>query len=126
MLIVTAAVHSISFFQKPMVRNDAEKQLTDLITNYRFAIMGSVRTMNDFVRGFSISFALASWGFGVLDFALRRERAALLKRVALVNVMWLAVMTGVAGHYFLPRLRRFWRRPDDFCAGVGEIAAESG
>ena len=100
LLMVIAAVHSISLFQKPLARNDSEKQLTDLMTNYQFTVMGSVRTMNDFVRGFSISFALASLGFGVLDFALRRERAALLKRVALVNVMWLAAMTGVSWHYF--------------------------
>jgi hypothetical protein len=100
MLIVIAAVHSISLFQKPMVRNDSEKQLMELMTTYRFTVMGSLRTMNDFLRGFSISFGLASLGFGVLDFTLRRERAALLKRVALVNVIWLAVMTGVSWHYF--------------------------
>ncbi len=100
MLIVIAAVHSISLFQKPMVRNDSEKQLMELMTTYRFTVMGSLRTMNDFLRGFSISFALASLGFGVVDFTLRRERAALLKRVALVNVIWLAVMTGVSWHYF--------------------------
>ena len=100
MLIVIAAVHSISLFQKPMVRNDSEKQLLELMTTYRFTVMSSVRTMNDFLRGFSISFGLASLGFGVLDFTLRRERAALLKRVALVNVIWLAVMTGVSWHYF--------------------------
>ena len=100
MLIVIAAIHSISLFQKPMARNDSEKQLMELMTNYRFTVMGSVRTMNDFLRGFSISFGLASLGFAVLDFTLRRERAALLKRVALVNVIWLAVMTGVSWHYF--------------------------
>jgi hypothetical protein len=99
-LIVIAAVHSISLFQKPMVRNDSEKQLMELMTTYRFTVMGSLRTMNDFLRGFSISFGLASLGFGVLDFTLRRERAALLRRVALVNVIWLAVMTGVSWHYF--------------------------
>jgi hypothetical protein len=100
MLILIAAVHSISLFQKPMIRNDSEKQLMDLMTNYRFTVMGSVRTMNDFLRGFSISFGLASLGFGIIDFTLRRERAALLKRVALVNAIWLAIMAGVSWHYF--------------------------
>ena len=100
MLIVIAAAHSISLFQKPMARNDSEKQLMELMTNYRFTVMGSVCTMNGFLCGFSISFGLASLGFAVLDFTLRRERAALLKRVALVNVIWLAVMTGVSWHYF--------------------------
>jgi hypothetical protein len=123
MLIVIAAVHSISLFQKPIVRNDSEKQLMDLMTNYRFTVMGSVRTMNDFLRGFSISFGVASLGFGVLDFTLRRERAALLKRVALVNVLWLAAMTGVSWHYFFCRACVVFNGDHaDFCAGVGEIA----
>src|SRR5229473_3686984 len=100
MLIVIAAVHSISLFQKPMVRNDSEKQLMDLMTNYRFTVMGSVRTMNDFSRGFSISFGLATLGFAVLDFAVCRERAQLLKRVSLCNVVWLAAMTGISWQYF--------------------------
>jgi hypothetical protein len=100
MLIVITAVHSISLFQKPMARNDSEKQLMELMTHYRFTVMGSVCTMNGFLRGFSISFGLAALGFGVLAFALRRERAALLQRVALVNIIWLAVMTGVSWHYF--------------------------
>jgi hypothetical protein len=100
LLVLMSAVHSISLFQKPMIRNESEKQLVDLMTNYRFTVMGSVRTMNDFVRGFSISFALSTLGFAVLDFAVCRERAQLLKRVALCNVVWLAAMTVISWHYF--------------------------
>jgi hypothetical protein len=74
LLALMPAVHSISLFQKPMIRNESEKQLEDLATNYRFTVMGSVRTMNDFLRGFSISFGLATIGFAVLDFAVCRER----------------------------------------------------
>jgi len=100
MLVVMAAVHSMSLFQKPMIRNESERQLTDLMTNYKFTVMGSVRTMNDFLRGFSISFGLATLGFAVLDFAVCRERTQLLKRVALCNVAWLVAMTGISWHYF--------------------------
>jgi len=71
-----------------------------LMTNYRFTVMGSVRMMNDFVRGFSISFGLATHGFAVLDFAVCRERAQLLKRAVLCNVLWLAAMTVISWHYF--------------------------
>jgi hypothetical protein len=74
-----SAVHSIWLFQKPMIRNESEKQLVELMTNYRFTIMGSVRTMNDFFRGFSIFFGLAILGFAAMDFAVCRERAQLLK-----------------------------------------------
>src|SRR6266481_1548828 len=100
MLVLMSAVHAVSLFQKPMIRNESEKQLMDLMTNYRFTVMGSVRTMNDFSRGFSISFGLATLGFAVFDFAVCRERTQLLKRVALCNVVWLAAMTGISWHYF--------------------------
>jgi hypothetical protein len=43
---------------------------------------------------------LASLSFGVLDLMLARERGALLKRVALANIIWLAPMTAVSLHYF--------------------------
>jgi hypothetical protein len=100
MLVLMSAVHSVSLFQKPIVRNASEKQLTELMTDYRFTVMGSVRTMNDFLRGFSMSFGLATLGFAVLDFSVCRERAQLLKRVALCNAVWLAAMTGISWHYF--------------------------
>jgi hypothetical protein len=100
LLVLMCAVHSISLFQKPMIRNESERQLEELMTNYRFTIMGSVRTMNDFFRGFSISFGLATLGFAALDFAVCRERAQLLKRVALCNVVWLAAMMAISWRYF--------------------------
>ena len=100
LLVLMSALHSISLFQKPMIRNESEKQLVELMSNYRFTIMGSVRTMNDFFRGFSISFGLATLGFAALDLAICRERAPLLKRVALCNVLWLAAMTAISWHYF--------------------------
>jgi len=43
---------------------------------------------------------VAALGFGVFDLVLSRERAGLLKRAALVNVIWLAVMTAISLHYF--------------------------
>ena len=56
--------------------------------------------MNDLVRGFSVSFMVAALGFGLFDAVLWGERTGLLKRAAIVNVVWLAVMTGVSFHYF--------------------------
>ena len=79
---------------------ESEKQLADLMTNYRFTVMGSVRTMNDFLRGFSISFGLSTLGFAGLNLAVSRERALLLKSVALCNIVWLAAMTAISWHYF--------------------------
>jgi hypothetical protein len=52
------------------------------------------------MTGFSICFMLAALGFGLLDLSLVKERAALLKRISLVNVLWLVVMVGVSLRYF--------------------------
>jgi len=62
--------------------------------------MGSMRSMDNLFRGFSISFMLAAIVMGVLDLFLRGERAGLLKRVALINLIWLAAMSAVSLRYF--------------------------
>jgi len=74
--------------------------LLDLMANYKFTFMGSLRSMAQLLRGFSISFMLSVFGVGALDLLLARERSSLLKRVALVNMMWLAVMTANSVRYF--------------------------
>jgi len=99
-LVLLGLVHSLSLFEKPVPANDTEKQLLDLMANYKFNLMGSARSMADLMRGFSASFMLAALGVGVLDLLLSRERAELLKRVALINTIWLAAMTAVSLHYF--------------------------
>ena len=100
MLLLTGLVHSLSLFGKPIPANETEKQLLELMTNYKFNLVGSMRSMAEVLRGFSISFMVTAFGLGTLDQALSRERAGLLKRVALVNTIWLAIMTGVSLRYF--------------------------
>ena len=99
-LLLLALVHSLSLFARPVPANDTERQLQDLMANYRLNVMGSMRSMDNFLRGFSISFMLAALVIGVVDLVLSRERAELLKRVALVNALWLAVMMAVSLRYF--------------------------
>ena len=99
-LVLLGLVHSLSLFGKPVPANDTERQLLDLMSNYKFNVMGSMRTMDNFLRGFSISFMLGVLGLGALDLAICRERAGLLKRVALVNTLWLAAMLAVSLRYF--------------------------
>jgi hypothetical protein len=99
-LVLLGLVHSLSLFEKPVPANDTERQLLDLMSNYKFNVMGSMRSWDNFIRGFSISFMLSALGLGALDLALCRERAGLLKRVALVNAIWLAAMTAVSLRYF--------------------------
>jgi hypothetical protein len=99
-LLLLGLVHSLSLFEKPAPANDTERQLLDLMTNYRFNLLGSMRNMAELLRGFSMSFMLGALGMGVLDLLLCRERAALLKRVALINTIWLAALTVVSLRYF--------------------------
>ena len=99
-LISLALVHSLSFFQKLVPTNDTERQLLDLMENYKLNLMGSLRSFSDLMTGFSIAFAAAALGLGVLTLVISRERTALLKRVALTIAIWLAAMTAVSLHYF--------------------------
>ena len=99
-LLILAAVHSISLFRQGVPANDTEKQILDLMTSYKFDLIGSLRSMADLMRGFSIAFMLTPLAFGVLDLMLSRERTDLLKRVALLQIIWLAAMIAVSLRYF--------------------------
>jgi len=99
-LLLMGAVHSLSFINKQTPANETERQLLDLMSNYKFNALGAMRSMDNFLTGFSISFMLAALGFGLFDLSLVKERAALLKRVSVVNILWLAVMVVVALRYF--------------------------
>ena len=99
-LVVLGLVHSLSLIQKLVPTNDTERQLLDLMSSYRFNLMGSLRSMSDLLQGFSASFTLAALCLGALSLLLGRERAALLKRVALVNTIWLVAMTALSLHSF--------------------------
>ncbi len=100
LLILLGLVHSLSLIEKQVPTNDTESQLQDLMSNYKFNVMGSMRSMDNFMRGFSISFMLGVFCLGVLDLVLAGERSGLLKRVALVHTIWLATMTAVGLRYF--------------------------
>jgi hypothetical protein len=100
LLLVMGLVHSLSLMKAPVPSNETERQLLDLMSNYKFNLLGSQRSMQNLMTGFSIAFMLAALGLGAVDFALRRERSQLLKRVALLNTLWLAAMTAVSLRYF--------------------------
>ena len=99
-LILLGLVHSISLFQKMAAANDTEKQLLDLMNNYRFDMIGSLRNMAELLHGFSLAFMISALGLGMLDLAISGERAGLLKRVALINALWMAAMTANSLRYF--------------------------
>ena len=99
-LLLLGLVHSLSLIKRLVPANATEKQLLDLMTGYQFNLLGSMRSMDNLLRGFSISFTLGMLAMGGVCLVLRRERAGLLKRVALVNVIWLAAMNAVTLRYF--------------------------
>ncbi|HKV61254.1 MAG TPA: hypothetical protein VJO16_05030 [Candidatus Acidoferrum sp.] len=99
-LLLMGAVHSLSFIKQPTPQNETERQLFDLMSNYKFNVAGAMRSMDNFMTGFSICFMLAALGLGLLDLSLVKERAALLRRISLVNILWLAVMVVIALRYF--------------------------
>jgi hypothetical protein len=111
LLIVMGLVHSLSLVKAPLPSNDTERQLLDLLSNYRFNLLGSMRSMQDLMTGFSIAFLLAALGLGAVDLSLRREPAELIKRIAIVNALWLAAMTAVS-------LRYFFAAPTSFLAAA--------
>jgi len=100
LLIVMGLVHSLSLVRAPVPSNDTERQLRDLMSDYKFDLLGSMRSMQNLMTGFSISFMLAALGLGAVDLSLWREPAELVKRIAIVNTLWLAVMTAVSVRYF--------------------------
>jgi hypothetical protein len=99
-LLILGLVHSLSLIRQRVPTNDTERQLLGLMSSYKFNLMGSMRSMDDLVRGFSVSFMLGALGFALFDLLLFRERAGLLKRAALANIIWLGVMTAVSLRYF--------------------------
>jgi len=100
LLIVMGLVHSLSLVKAPVPSNDTERQLRDLMSDYKFDLLGSMRSMQNLMTGFSVSFMLAALGLGAVDLSLWREPAELVKRIAIVNTLWLAVMTAVSVRYF--------------------------
>jgi hypothetical protein len=101
-LVLLGLVHSISLFTQVEPANETEKQLLGLMTSYKFSLMGSMRSMDNLLRGFSVCFMLGMLVMGALGLALRGERTGLLKRVAMVVTVWLVAMTVVSLYYFFP------------------------
>jgi len=99
-LILLGLVHAISLFRKLVPANDTERLVLNLMASHKFNLMGSLRSMDNLFQGFSVAFMLAALGMGALTLVVSNERTSLLKHVALVTAIWLAVMTGVSLHYF--------------------------
>jgi len=100
-LLLLAAIHAISLFEPLHPANETETQLIHLMTDYKFSLMGSPRSMMELFRGFSMAFSLQCMFAGVIALALSKERSAVLKRLSLIVALWLSTLTVVSlTHFF--------------------------
>ena len=73
--LLTAGLHSISFIVKPQPGNDTERQLLDLMHNYKMDLgAGFLHSMSDLMNSFSISFTLLLLFGGLLNWYLLRKK----------------------------------------------------
>ncbi|HNL39656.1 MAG TPA: hypothetical protein PKL15_00445 [Saprospiraceae bacterium] len=75
-LILTACIHSLSLFNDPVPANDTEKQLIDLMGNYKMDLgAGFQPTMSDLFTSMSVCFSMLYLFGGLLNLYLLRKKA---------------------------------------------------
>ena len=92
--LLTAAVHSLSFFAKEVPDNDTEKQLHELITTYKKDLgFGFAPTFHDFFLALSASFALLYLFGGLLSIYFIRKKISidLLKGFLNISIIVYAI-----------------------------------
>lgn len=73
--LLTAFIHSLSLFFRPPPNNETERQIFDLMQNYKFDFGGGFhRSMSDLTTGLSICFCLACLLGGLMNQYLLRKR----------------------------------------------------
>lgn len=102
---LSAAAHMLGHISGPQPpTNDAERQLLDLATNYKYAMpAGSPRSLMDFMNGFSLIFAVAlalSGGLGLIVARRGREDGLLMASVARALAAAYVVFLAISLNYF--------------------------
>lgn len=85
---ITGVFHLLSFLNTPVPKNDSEKQLFDLMANYKFDLgIGFHRSMDDLMTSFSIAFTLLLFFSAVLNLFLLKSKlpSGVMKGVILIN-----------------------------------------
>lgn len=109
--LAEAAAHMAGHLSGPQPpANDTERALLKLFSGYRFDLMGSQRSLEDLMNGFSLVFSLFLATLGALTLlALRRLEAAGLRAFT-----WIAVLA--SGLLLAIGLRYFFLAPNAFAA----------
>ncbi len=87
--LLTAVIHSLSFFSSPVITNETEKQLIELMSTYRKDLGGGFQpTMMDLLNALSSCLALLYLFGALINIYIVRKRmpAQILKGVILINL----------------------------------------
>lgn len=105
-LLVTGCIHLMSFIGKPAPVNDTERQLMDLLANYRFDLgAGTTRTMQELINFFSLSMSLLCFFAGFLNSMLIKyfDNEELAKKAVIFNaIFWTVYLIPLYLLTFLP------------------------
>jgi hypothetical protein len=101
---ITAAMHLAGHLAGPQSpANDTERTLFQLFTTYRYDVMGTSRTLEDFMKGFSLVYSLFLATLGGLGLAtLRRGDATAQRAFARIAALSSAVLLAISVRYFVP------------------------
>jgi hypothetical protein len=103
---ITGVFHLLGFINSPVPKNDSERQLFDLMTNYKFDLgAGFLRSMEDLMNSFSIAFALFLFFSCILNLFLLRNNLPnkVMNGVILINFFaYLICFIAMSALTFLP------------------------
>ncbi len=104
MLIVTALLHLTAVFaETPPPESEAEAELLRLLTSHSKDYWGFERTTMEFLRGFSLSYAVLIFFAGLTNLVLMRVHRGRIKGLrvhALLNALLCAALFAVSWMYF--------------------------
>lgn len=111
--LLSGLLHSISLFIKPVPTNDTEKQLVDLVANYKMEMgAGYSRSFREIFLSLSACFTLICLFAAIINwFFYRKDLApALWKGLLMIEVIFFAVIFAIN--------LRFTFLPPIICTGV--------
>lgn len=100
-LVLLAVVNFVAWLTERPPTDPARAQLLNLMQTLDSDIMGSRRTLWQFLQGFTFSVSILSLALGLLSLMVSRVLDwHVLRRVAALNATWLIAMTLVSVKYF--------------------------
>ena len=104
--LLTGASHSLSFFVKPIPTSETERQLLELMANYRMDMGAGIhRSMDQLVTALSACFPLLYLLGALNNIYLLRKRidVSLVKGLVAIQIVVLGICFGVVAFFtFLP------------------------